>query len=142
MDKEQSILSQTGIKRKIIIGLITVILIVMMFPKGESIESEVTEGAIWTNDDLIAPFSFPIIKEKQTYENEVRDAEKSVFPVFDNITVRNSDSLKAFAAYIVSVIDENIKSQNDNYLNPTFLSSKSFTQFLNLRKLNKNSKSR
>ena len=142
MDKEQSILSQTGIKRKIIIGLITVILIVMMFPKGESIESEVTEGAIWTNDDLIAPFTFPIIKEKQTYENEVRDAEKSVFPVFDNITVRNSDSLKAFAAYIVSVIDENIKSQNDNYLNPTFLSSKSFTQFLNLRKLNKNSKSR
>lgn len=142
MDKEQSILSQTGIKRKIIIGLITVILIVLMFPKGESIESEVTEGAIWTNDDLIAPFSFPIIKEKQTYENEVRDAEKSVFPVFDNITVRNSDSLKAFAAYIVSVIDENIKSQNDNYLNPTFLSSKSFTQFLNLRKLNKNSKSR
>ncbi len=142
MDNEQNILSQTGIKRKIIIGLITVILIVMMFPKGESIESEVTEGAIWTNDDLIAPFSFPIIKEKQTYENEVISAEKSVFPVFDNIKVRNSDSLKTFAAYIVSVIDENLDKQNDNYLNPTFLSSKSFTQFLNLRKLNKNSKSR
>ncbi len=140
MDNEQNILSQTGIKRKIIIGLITVILIVMMFPKGESIESEVTEGAIWTNDDLIAPFSFPIIKEKQNYESEVREAQKSVFPVFDNITVRNSDSLKTFAAYIVSVIDENIKSQNDNYLNPTFLSSKSFAQFLNLRKLHKETK--
>ncbi|MEO8232289.1 MAG: HDIG domain-containing metalloprotein [Ignavibacteriota bacterium] len=142
MDNEQNILSQTGIKRKIIIGLITVILIVMMFPKGESIESEVTEGAIWTNDDLIAPFSFPTIKEKQTYENEVRDAEKSVFPVFNKIVVLNSDSLKSFAAYIVSVIDENINVQTDNYLNPTFLSSKSFTQFLNLRKLHKNSKSR
>ena len=142
MDNEQNILRQTGIKRKIIIGLITVILIVMMFPKGESIESEVTEGAIWTNDDLIASFSFPIIKEKQTYENEVRDAEKSVFPVFNKIVVLNSDSLKSFAAYIVSVIDENINAQTDNYLNPTFLSSKSFTQFLNLRKLHKNSKSR
>ena len=140
MDNEQNILSQTGIKRKIIIGLITVILIVMMFPKGESIESEVTEGAIWTNDDLIAPFSFPITKEKQTYENEVRDAEKSVFPVFDNIVLRNSDSLKTFAAYMVSVIDENLNNKVDNYLNPTFLSSKSFTQFLNLRKLHKNSK--
>ena len=142
MDNEQNILRQTGIKRKIIIGLITVILIVMMFPKGESIESEVTEGAIWTNDDLIASFSFPIIKEKQTYESEVRDAEKSVFPVFNKIVVLNSDSLKSFAAYIVSVIDENINAQTDNYLNPTFLSSKSFTQFLNLRKLHKNSKSR
>ena len=141
MDNEQNILSQTGIKRKIIIGLITVILIVMMFPKGESIESEVTEGAIWTNDDLIAPFSFPIIKDKLTYDNEVKEAEKSVFPVFDNIKVHSSDSLKSFAAYVVSVIDENINVKNDNYLNPTFLSSKSFTQFLNLRKLNKNSKS-
>ncbi len=42
MNEEQNIFSQTGIKRKIIIGLITIILIVMMFPKGESIESEVT----------------------------------------------------------------------------------------------------
>jgi len=65
MNEEQIITKQTGIKRKIIIGLITVILIVMMFPKGESIESEVTEGAIWTNDDLIAPFSFPIIKKQR-----------------------------------------------------------------------------
>jgi putative nucleotidyltransferase with HDIG domain len=137
MNKEQNIFKQTGIKRKLIIGLITVILIVMMFPKGESIESEVTEGAIWTNDDLIAPFSFPIIKDKQTYENEVKEAEKSVYPVFDNIVVRNSDSLKTFAAYIISVIDENLTKQPDNYLNPTFLSLKSFNQFLNLRKQHK-----
>ncbi len=41
----------TGLKRKLIIGIVTVILIVMMFPKGESIEFEVSEGAIWTNDD-------------------------------------------------------------------------------------------
>lgn len=65
MSTEQNIFSYSGTKRKIIIGLITVILIVMMFPKGESIESEVTEGAIWTNDDLIAPFSFPIIKKNK-----------------------------------------------------------------------------
>ena len=142
MNEEENILKQTGIKRKIIIGLITVILIVMMFPKGESIESEVTEGAIWTNDDLIAPFSFPIIKEKQTFQNEVIEAERSVYPVFNSITIKSSDSLNAFAAYIISVIDENLKKQSEPYLNPTFLSSKAFTQFVTLRKQQKESYTR
>ena len=142
MSEEINIIKQTGIKRKIIIGLITVILIVMMFPKGESIESEVTEGAIWTNDDLIAPFSFPIIKEKQTYQEEVLDAERSVYPVFNGVTLKNSDSLKAFAEYIISVIDENLDKQSDPYLNPTFLSSKAFTQFLTLRKQQRDLNSR
>ena len=137
MNKDQNIIRQKGIKRKIIISLITVILIVMMFPKGESIESEVTEGAIWTNEDLIAPFSFPIIKEKQNYLAEVSEAERSVYPVFNSITVKTSDSLKTFAEYIISVIDDNLKNQSDTYLNPTFLSSKSFTQFLTLHKQQK-----
>ncbi len=77
MNEVKTIFDYPGLKRKIIIGLITVILIVMMFPKGESIESEVTEGAIWTNDDLIAPFSFPIIKENQEYQSELKRAQNS-----------------------------------------------------------------
>ena len=140
MNEEENILKQTGIKRKTIIGLITVILIVMMFPKGESIESEVTEGAIWTNDDLIAPFSFPIMKENQTFKEEVTEAEKSVFPVFNKIEVQSRDSIKAMAAYIIRVIDENLEKPSDSYLNPTFLNSKAFIQFLTLSKLKKDSK--
>lgn len=142
MSTEQNIFSFPGIKRKIIIGLITVILIVMMFPKGESIESEVTEGAIWTNDDLIAPFSFPIIKEKQNYNAEIKNAEKYVYPVFNVVEGKNSDSLKIFATYIINVIDENIKNQSETFLNPTFLSSKAFLQFLDIRKRQKELKQR
>ncbi|HQI40638.1 MAG: hydrolase [Ignavibacteriales bacterium UTCHB2] len=129
----------TGLKRKLIIGIVTVILIVMMFPKGESIEFEVSEGAIWTNDDLIAPFSFPIIKDKQEYLNEVAAAEKSVYPVFNNYAEKRSDSLKIFAAYITSVIDDNLKKDQQSYVNPTFLSTNAFIQLLNLRRIQKNS---
>lgn len=129
----------TGLKRKLIIGIVTVILIVMMFPKGESIEFEVSEGAIWTNEDLIAPFSFPIIKDKQEYLNEVAAAEKSVYPVFNNYTEKRSDSLKIFAAYITSVIDDNLKKDQQSYVNPTFLSTNAFIQLLNLRRIQKNS---
>ena len=134
MSEKENIFSFPGTKRKIIIGLITVILIVMMFPKGESIESEVTEGAIWTNDDLIAEFSFPIIKDKQNYENEIRTAKNGVFPVFINNKGRNGDSLKIFAKYILNVIDENLKKEKEAYLNPTFLSSKAFNVLLEKRK--------
>jgi cyclic-di-AMP phosphodiesterase PgpH len=142
MSTEQKIIKYPGTKRKIIIGLLTVVLIVMMFPKGESIESEVTEGTIWTNDDLIAPFSFPLIKDKQTYISEVKAAEQSVYPVFNSIASKSSDSLKAFAAYIISVIDENLNSQSESNLNPTFLSYNAFLQFYNLRKQQKESKQR
>ena len=142
MSTEQKIIKYPGKKRKIIIGLLTVILIVMMFPKGESIESEVTEGTIWTNDDLIAPFSFPIIKDKETYNSEVKAAQQSVYPVFNSITSKSSDSLKAFAAYVISVIDENLSNQSESNLNPTFLSSNAFLQFFNLRKQQKESKQR
>ena len=137
MSTEQNLFKYPGLKRKIIIGLVTIILIVMMFPKGESIESEVSEGTIWTSDDLIAPFSFPIIKEKQAYQAEVDAAVKSVYPVFNSNVIKSSDSLKTFAAYIISVIDEDIKNKSESILNPTFLSSKAFTQFLILRRQQK-----
>ena len=137
MSNGQKLFKYPGLKRKIAIGLMTVILIVLMFPKGESIEFEVSEGAIWTNDDLIAPFSFPIIKEKQVYQSEVKAAEESVYPVFNSTPINSGDSLKTFAAYIISVIDEDIKNQSESYLNPTFLSSKALSQFIILRRQRK-----
>ena len=50
--------SDDNLKLKFLLAVVTVILIVLMFPKGESIESEVSVGAIWIHDDLIASFSF------------------------------------------------------------------------------------
>lgn len=137
MRPENKIDFNKGLKRKLIIALLTVILIVMMFPKGESIEFEVSEGAIWTNDDLIAQFSFPIIKDKQIYLEEVNEAQNSVLPVFNSVQTQSGDSLKTFAAYIISVIDEDLKKTPDAYLNPTFLSIKAFNKFLYLRKQQK-----
>ena len=134
MSEKETKGKQTGIKRKLLIALVTVILIVLMFPKGESIESEVTEGTIWTNDDLIAPFSFPIIKDKATYQSEVKNAENSVYPVMDLVPIKSVDSLNAFGKYIISVIDENLKQETGSYLNPTFLSTRSFSRFLTIRK--------
>ncbi len=130
--------TKKGIKRKILIGLITTIFIVMMFPKGESIEYEVTEGTIWINDDLIAPFSFPIIKDNLVYQSELKAAESSVYQVFLKNPSSGADSLSEYASYLLTVIDENLQKEDGSIVNPTFLSSSSFNRLLNIRKTQRN----
>ncbi len=75
------------------------LLIVLLFPSGESIESDYRVGTIWTDKDLIAPFSFPIYKEDHEYEQEREMAAKNVYRVFEENTsvAKNSiDSLQQF----------------------------------------------
>lgn len=127
---------KSAILLKLLLGFVTVIIIVMMFPKGESIEFEISEGAIWLYNDLIAPFSFPIKKSEEIYRNELREAEKTVYPVFVN-TPENSqksiDSLKNYSGYLLKVIDEQISTKPAPTASPTFLSTSSFSKFMNLR---------
>jgi len=108
-----------------------------MFPKGESIESEVAVGSIWIHDDLIAPFSFPVIKDEIVYREELHTAEQSVYPVYVN-NRRSSgsiiDSLNSYNLFLIRIIDETINSDTSTVINPTFLSTQSFNEFLKLRK--------
>jgi cyclic-di-AMP phosphodiesterase PgpH len=121
---------------KILIAFITVTLIALMFPKGESIESEVTEGTIWLNDDLIAAFSFPIIKSEEVYNSELRAAEKKVFPVFVNNSEMGKisiDSLKSYSNYLIELLDYNTNNDSVEIVNSTFLSTTSFKIFQSIR---------
>ena len=90
--------SKKGFFIKFVIGFITVTLIVFMFPKGESIEFEVSEGAIWLYDDLIAPFSFPVKKAENIYQAELNQARVGVYPVFQNIPDNKLISVDSFTA--------------------------------------------
>lgn len=86
----------SGKRYKILIVIATAIIISFLFPKGESLESEVTVGSIWIQDDLIAVFSFPIIKQPLIYKEELDKAKNSVYPVFisDESSLKDSfDSL-------------------------------------------------
>ena len=128
---------RTSIPVKLLIGLVTIISIVFMFPKGESIESEVSEGTVWTHDDLIAPFSFPILKDPVEYQSEIRAAAESVFPVYkreENGLSKILDSLESYNRFLTKVLDTDLSSDTLKNVNPTFLSSASFNKFLTLRK--------
>src|SRR3974377_727761 len=82
---------KTDVYVKIFIGIVTVMVIILFLPNYESttIESEV--GTIWSHEDLIAPFSFPIYKDDQEYDNEKKEAIKNISPVFYEFRVKEED---------------------------------------------------
>jgi cyclic-di-AMP phosphodiesterase PgpH len=94
---------------KFFIGFITVLLITAMFPRYETIETDYAVGMVWSKEDLIAPFSFPVYKSETVYKREVEDAQNKVFPVFDINQLKNNgnwlDSLSILINKIKSIID-------------------------------------
>ena len=134
---EQKLLS--GKRYKILIVIVTAIIISFLFPKGESLESEVTIGSIWIQDDLIAVFSFPIIKQPQIYKEEIEKAKSSVYPVFisDDANVKNNfdslDQLKIQMRDEFQQIRKNKKKLSDVF---TFLSDETKNAFFSLNEKN------
>ena len=82
-----------------------------MFPKYETIETDYSVGMVWSKEDLIAPFSFPIYKSEQVYQKEVEETKSQVLPIFDVNSAKVSgqinwlDSLNKFFDNLEKVID-------------------------------------
>jgi len=133
-----------SLRIKLLIGLITVVLIVLMFPKAESLEFEVLEGSVWINDDLIAPFSYPILKAPDVYRIEIQNAKKSVYPVFSKNQLQVDviiDSFKIYSDYLIETFDKALANPTGTTINPTFLSDNSYSLLFNIYKQQKNNRS-
>ncbi|MDE3056540.1 MAG: HDIG domain-containing protein [Bacteroidota bacterium] len=87
------------------------LLTVLLFPSGEAIEADYRVGTIWTDKDLIAPFSFPIYKEEREYEQEREAAAKSVYRVFEedaSVSKNSIDSLQNFFERLQLVLAQEV----------------------------------
>ena len=136
MDNPETKKSGKAMFTKFVMGFVTTVLIVLMFPKGESIEFEVSEGSVWLYDDLIAPFSFPIKKSDEVYRKEVDAAKRSVYPVFLDESAnkqKSVETLKNYNTYLTKILDESIETESAAVKNPTFLSTPSFLSLQSLR---------
>ena len=71
-----------GLAVKIGIGVLLVVLLALLFPRGEAIELDYKVGSVWARKDLIAPFSFPIFRDDEEYAAEVAEVVLKVLPVF------------------------------------------------------------
>jgi len=63
-----------------------------MLPSYKNIDTEYEVGTIWSKEDLIAPFSFPIYKDDADYLKEKQEARQGVNPVFDEVPSANISS--------------------------------------------------
>ncbi|MBN2571109.1 MAG: HDIG domain-containing protein [Ignavibacteriales bacterium] len=126
---------RTSRRIKLLIFAFTVICIVSMFPPGESLDSEVSVGSIWLNDDLIASQPFEILKDQVQYENECKYAESKVLQVFfQNVSIQKKmlDSLKNYHSYLIKTIDDEISGKSIE--KELLISQKTYLAFLDLRK--------
>lgn len=119
-----------SLRLKILIIIVTIILIVMMFPRGESIESDVTVGSVWIKDDLIASTTFEVLKSSDIFEKEKIQAASRVQPIFlrdNSISSLTIDSVRKYNRIIPNLIDSRkIEGESPN---TAFLSNNSFDVF-------------
>jgi putative nucleotidyltransferase with HDIG domain len=130
LQKKKKLRSSTFVK--IIIILVMALLITMMFPKGESIESKVTVGTVWIHDDLIASTTFEILKDEKVFEFEKSNVASRIFPIFienPNIERLYLDSLSRFNSFLQKLSVKN----STQIKNQTFLSDPSFSVFVRLK---------
>src|SRR5438874_13806700 len=119
-DSKVDFKSSKGIK--IGVALITAILITIMFPSYQTIETDYSVGMIWGKEDLIAPFSFPVYKNESEYQRELKEAAKNVLPVFDINNLKASgninwlDSLDSFFKILKKTADYQVEFNKEKNL--------------------------
>jgi putative nucleotidyltransferase with HDIG domain len=68
---------------RVLIAACLVVVLALMFPRGEEIDVDYKIGAVWAQKDLIAPFSFALLRDGAEYKRDVDRAKQSIFPVFE-----------------------------------------------------------
>ena len=96
--------SSITVKVLILVGL--VLILTSLAPSSNQLTVNYEVGTIWTHDDVIAPFSFPIYKDPSIYQEEVKQAEASVKPVFDKIEIEQYrlDSIGTFLSNVQNAL--------------------------------------
>src|SRR5690606_21505158 len=93
---------RTSLRVRILLVLISIILVLLMFPKGESLEFEVSIGSIWIQDDLIASTSFEVLKYPGVYKREIKNSQNNVNPIFileSSIESKQVDSNRSYSNF-------------------------------------------
>ncbi len=82
-----------------VIALSLTAVLSMFFPRGESIDLNYRIGAVWTKDDLFAPFTYPVQREESDYLDDINTARRNVIPVFE----RNENAITQQTASLDSL---------------------------------------
>lgn len=109
---------------RITLIVVTIVIIAFLLPSYRTIDAEHEVGTIWSNEDLIATFTFPIYKNEKILEKEKSDVANSVIPVFIDFESGYSsrkDSLKSYLNVLTNYLKEkaNADKPDEEYLSAT-----------------------
>jgi hypothetical protein len=90
---------------KVLIAGVTVALLALMFPRGESLPLEYKIGAVWAQKDLIAPFSFPILREEREYARDVEEARRKTYQVFERDSLAQATDARRISEFFLRLAE-------------------------------------
>ena len=105
--RQRAILRKYSRNIKFFMMIVSVFVIVLTLPKQAKFMYEIEKGRIWTQNDLVSPYNFAILKTPQEMENDRHTALSSITPIYQfhpNIeqvqldTFRNTLDLKWHAS--------------------------------------------
>ncbi|MBS7564700.1 HDIG domain-containing protein [Mucilaginibacter sp. Bleaf8] len=82
VSRQKALLRKYAVGVKFLMILSSVCLIVLCLPRQAKFRYEFEKGRIWSQKDLVAPYSFAILKSPQQIEADQEEALKSVFPIY------------------------------------------------------------
>lgn len=81
------------------IGIGLTLAVAALFPSARTIAlSGYSVGSLWTSEDVVAPFTFPIYKESARYGQDVRKSLDALYPVYLQDTNADDISVAHFKA--------------------------------------------
>lgn len=131
-----SLIVRTSLRIKILLIAVVTLLIVLMFPAEVALNTEVSIGAVWIQDDLIAEGDYPVLKDASVYRRELEQARKAVYPVFtrdDKIPAVTKDTLRLYIASLLPLLDSILLVPQESRINTTFFSDAVFNYLLRVR---------
>ncbi len=76
--------------------ILSIVLLVQLFPRQPGFEYEYQQARPWMHEDLIAPFTFAVLKTDQELEREREQLKEEFVPFFERLPDVESSMLEAF----------------------------------------------
>ncbi|MBV1923999.1 MAG: HDIG domain-containing protein [Flavobacteriaceae bacterium] len=113
---------------KVLLFVLATLLTIYLLPKGGQFKYNFQKGKPWQYENLYAPFSFTIKKDKETLEKETEAIKEKAIPYFeydteivDKVKSRFSDVMEtAYTDSLYSFSKQNVESVGNTILNSIY----------------------
>src|ERR1700761_4700258 len=94
--RQKAILRKYSRNLKFLMMAVSICLIVWTLPKQAKFRYEIQKGRIWTQQDLVSPYNFAVLKTPQELDNDRKTILATITPVYQLNTAIEDAQLDNF----------------------------------------------